>query len=78
MDKPPISQLLLRNPARLDTLKKTERFQARDQGPAKSLLQLARKRPARCVGTISPDTFHLCCSKYLVKTWRVLIAFAEI
>ena len=29
------------------------------KGPAKNPLQLTRKRPVRCVDTISPDTFHL-------------------
>ena len=51
---------LLRNPACLVGFKKKPNALKRAiKGPAKNPLQLTRKRPVRCVDTISPDTFHL-------------------
>ena len=38
----------------------------------------AKKRPARCEGTISPDTFHLTDRANHRLTWSVFQTFAEI
>ena len=38
----------------------------------------AKKRPARCKGTISPDTFHLTDRANHRLTWSVFQTFAEI
>jgi len=81
-DELPFISRFLRNPADFENIRAIKKPNASKhylEGPTKNLSHNAKKRPARCEETISPDTFHLLCdSANTFITWSVFEIFAEI